>query len=310
MSAPFVIIIDWGTSAFRAWLVQAETGVVQAEIPAGKGMRDLDRAEFPAYCRSVLAPWHERAPDAPIYMAGMVGAPAGWVRAPQPALPVDLSALARDTIPAPGLAGAYVIPGVRLQDDGADRHDVMRGEEVQIFGALALAGQHSGVLCLPGTHSKWARVESGLMTDFTTAITGEMYQAILEGTVVGRPADRTAPWSADAFKAGVAIARTEGGLLDQVFNARSRHLYAGLGVDQMASYISGILVGHEIRSLKDRYLSEKPILLVGSDALRPGYEAAFALFGLPYQWIGAREATLAGVLALLPQHQATVRALV
>lgn len=302
MSAP-LIIIDWGTTSFRAWLVGTD-GSVRGELADGKGMRDLKREEFAGYCATRLAPWRHGGEPPPIYMAGMVGAPQGWRTAPQLPLPVTLDALAAQVMPLPDMPGASIIPGVRRQG-GADAGDVMRGEEVQIFGALADAGLTDAILCLPGTHSKWARVEGHAITGFTTSMTGEVYDVMLEHSVLGLPAERGAPFAADAFASGLEQSSAPGGLLHHLFTTRARGLYGGLAPEAVESYLSGLLIGAEIAAMRPLYpeAAKGCVLLVCAPRLHMPYESAFHRAGLSCRWITARAASLRGIGAVAAHHR-------
>lgn len=302
MSGP-LIIVDWGTTSFRAWLVDAD-GTVRDEIADGKGMRALRRDAFAAYCAERLRPWRTTPPLPPVYLAGMVGSPQGWETAPQPPLPVTLADLAAQVMPVSGMDGAYIIPGVRRQD-APDACDVIRGEEVQIFGALAETGRTDAILCLPGTHSKWARVEGGTLTGFTTSMTGEVYEVMLDHSVLGLPAERAAPFATEAFDAGLAQAEQTGGLLHHLFTARARRLYGDLEAADVESYLSGLLVGAELAAMRTLYPDAEGgrVLLVCAPRLRLPYERAFRQAGLSCHWLSARDASLRGIGAVAARHR-------
>lgn len=305
MSAP-VVIVDWGTTAFRAWLVEAD-GRVRDEIADGLGMRALTRDRFAAYCAERLAPWRGGPTPPPVYMAGMVGAPQGWQTAPQPPLPATLDSLAAQVVAVDEAPGVFIVPGVRLETPAGDV-DVMRGEEAQIVGALALTGRSDALLCLPGTHSKWARAEGGALVDFATSMTGEVYEVMLKHSVLGLPAQRDAAFSTDAFDAGLAQAEKAGGLLHHLFTTRARGLYAGLAPDQVESYLSGVLIGGEVTAMTGLFADDGgEILLVCADRLRPVYERALARAGRPCRWIAARDASLRGIRDIALRHQETHR---
>lgn len=298
-----VIVVDWGTSSFRAYLVDLESGRCLDEIADGSGMSALAKTEFPSYCREQTARWRPSRVSVPIYMAGMVGAAQGWLTAPQPPAPVDADALARQVVPAEGLEDAWILPGVRYH--GADGHvDVMRGEEVQIFGALEEVGAVSGHLCLPGTHSKWATVRDGTLERFATAMTGELYQVILHHTVVGRLAETETAFDAAAFKRGLSLAGQPGGLPHHVFGARSRCLYGDLGAAEIASYLSGLLIGEELVRMAELEPLPGSVLLVCGEGLREPYEMALHFKGVNATWIAARVATLRGVVSVIGHHVA------
>lgn len=301
------IVVDWGAKNFRAWLVNIDSGEVLGEIPEGRGMRDLARQELPGYCRAVLSRWRDnprRAVRPPVYMAGMVGSQIGWLEAPQPPLPQAPEDLASCVVEVPNMQDAFIIPGVRVEEEEG-RIDVMRGEEVQIFGALSITGKNDTILCLPGNHSKWAEARGGKLIRFTTNMTGEVYNTMLDNTILGKPADRKAPWNDAAFERGLEQSTHDGGLLDHLFVARSRYLYGGLRSEHIAPFLSGLLIGHEVRAMDDHYHSGgQEVLLVCSEALRGPYERALTYCGHATRWIDGRAATVAGVAAIIRRHQA------
>ncbi len=308
MGGPALILVDWGTSAFRAWLVEAETGAILGHLPDGEGMRALAGRSFAAYCADRLGPWLARGPRPPVYMAGMVGAPTGWIAAPQPALPLRPEELAAHVMAAPGMDDAWILPGVRVDSTAPDRVDVMRGEEVQILGALHHAGRSDAVLCLPGTHSKWARVTNGVLDDFTTFMTGEIYGALLSATLLGQGCDPSAHGAPGAFQAGLAEAERTGGaggLLAHAFAARTRRLYRDLGTDDVPAFLSGLLIGEELAGATALgYLPQDTVLLVGATTLTARYGEALSKRGIAPVAIPAAEATLSGALMLARMHLA------
>lgn len=305
MMPPRLIAIDWGTTGFRAWLVDTASGAVLDEVPEGPGMRGLKTAEFPTACARVVDPWRDssEAPPPPVYMAGMVGAPQGWRKAPQLPLPLTAADLADQVVRAEGVADAWIIPGARRQDS-PKAVDVMRGEEVQIFGALSLSGAAGGLFCLPGTHSKWARVEDGALVRFDTAMTGEVHQVMLDHSILGLTADRDAAFSEAAFDLGLEQTEQPGGVLHHLFTARARGLFGDLTPPGAASYVSGVLVGTEIRDMTTLYPGAAEVALVCADRLRVPYARALARAGLAARFTPARDASLAGILAVVRRHRA------
>jgi 2-dehydro-3-deoxygalactonokinase len=295
-----LIAVDWGTSNFRAFLVERESGKSLASRRSEFGLRALSPPEFPEYCRSQVADWREDG-AVPVYLAGMVGSKQGWAAAPQLDLPVDAAMLAAHLIPAPGLDNAWIVPGVKVVD--AEHVDVMRGEEVQAFGALIVADVADADCCLPGTHSKWARMEQGRLVNFTTLMTGELYHAVCYHTLPGEPGRTDADFDEVAFRLGLHRASGPGGLLHALFEARSRHLYAGLAADQVASFLSGVLVGEEVRAMRWARPALDSVLLVGAEGLRTPYTLALSDVGLAVREIDSDAATLAGLLAVAACHR-------
>lgn len=298
MTPDKTIILDWGTSRFRAYLVEISSGRLIDEVPEGLGMGALKRDEFPGYCHDRVSHWCRERGRVPIYMSGMVGAAQGWLTAPQPPAPVGIADLAALVVPADGVDDAWIVPGVRSHKAGGGT-EVMRGEEVQIFGALELEKLSSARLCLPGTHAKWATVRGGILMDFDTAMTGELYQAVLGNTVVGKLGDMSAAFDRSAFEQGLATASAPGGVLHHLFGARGRHLYGELTRSEVPSFVSGVLIGEEVSGMAAIETLPGAVLLVCSDELRTPYEIALSFHGVEPIWVGAKPATLAGVLSIV-----------
>ncbi|MCB1755293.1 MAG: 2-dehydro-3-deoxygalactonokinase [Gammaproteobacteria bacterium] len=293
------IIVDWGTSNFRAWLIDADSGMIRDEISDGAGMASLESREFPDYCRDRLQAWRTGSTP-PIYMSGMVGAAQGWQLAPQLPLPIRLDELAKEVVAANGLDDTWIIPGARL---AGDHPDVMRGEEVQIFGALAIAGRDDALLCLPGTHSKWARVEDRRLNAFTTSMTGEVFELMLSHSILARSAEERKSSEA-AFEQGLIQAQNDGGLLHQLFTTRARTLYGGLAPADLYSYLSGVLIGSEVKAMQTLYPPDgQELLLICASGLRQPYEHALRLSGYSTRWLDARLASLQGTRAIIARHR-------
>ncbi|WP_083387428.1 2-dehydro-3-deoxygalactonokinase [Salinicola sp. MIT1003] len=308
-----LIVIDWGTSNFRAFLVDTASGEVLDSRRSASGLRALSQSEFPHYCASQTDDWRNGggaasgaegaasgAETVPVYLAGMVGSARGWFEAPQLELPATAADLADNVVAAPGLDNVWIVPGVKQVTP--EHVDVMRGEEVQAFGALALAGVDSGDCCLPGTHSKWARLEGGRMTEFTTVMTGELYHAVRFHTLPGEPARDEAPFDESAFRLGVSRAGCPGGVMHALFEARSRHLYAGLEAGQVGSFLSGVLIGEEVHAMRKARPGLDTVRLVGADSLRESYTLALEAAGIRVEAVDSDRATLAGVMAVAARH--------
>ena len=241
MSEPAFIGVDWGTSSFRAYLADVDGGPLET-LPDGRGALALRPGEHEPYLAEQIAPW----PRLPIFACGMVGAKQGWLEAPYVACPAGVDEIAAACVAIPTAFGEVrIAPGVRAFDtQGAP--DVMRGEETQILGALA-AGGGDGVYVLPGTHSKWARVEASRIVGFETFMTGEVYAVLKAHSVLGRMMTAEAP--GEGFACGVEAARgltNPGDLLHAIFAARTFGLFETLPPDQLGEYLSGLLIGAEI----------------------------------------------------------------
>lgn len=290
-----MIGIDWGTSSFRAYRMDRASGAVLDRVETGQGILEVPEGGFPAALEAAIGPWLGAAGEAadPMLLCGMVGSRQGWVEAPYlpcPAGPAQIAA-ALTPLPFPRAAAArcLLVPGLSTRD-AAGVPDVMRGEETKLVGLLAElpAGDDRPVLaCLPGTHTKWARVAGGRVTGFATQMTGEVRATLLEHSILGRLA---APGGADAgtdpapFLRGVARAREPGGLLHHLFGTRALGLMGQLAPEETGLYLSGLLIGHEVAAvLAGHGAPEGPVHLAGAATLCRFYALAFDSFGLPHR---------------------------
>jgi 2-dehydro-3-deoxygalactonokinase len=183
-----------------------------------------------------------------------------------------------------------IVPGLKQMKPA----DVMRGEETQIAGALALDPAFDGAMCLPGTHSKWVQISAGEVVSFQTYLTGEMF-ALLSTQSVLRHGMAATGWDEDAFDQGVAngMARPER-LAAQLFRLRAEGLIADLGPDAARAQLSGLFIGAELAAARPYWLGAR-VVLVGSSALTALYGRALAAMGAPSQALAAKDCTIAGL---------------
>ena len=273
-----MIAIDWGTSSFRAYRLDAAGAVIE-QRSAGAGLLACDGA-----FESVLARNLEGWDDATIVMAGMIGSRSGWHEVPYVACPAHIDDLAAGLheVNAATLPGrsVWIAPGVSHR--GVDRPpEVMRGEEAQILGLDdRLRDGATYTVCLPGTHSKWVQVEGERIVSIRTAMTGELYallraHGMLAAVMSGDDDDP------EAFAQGVAASARDGGLTNHLFSVRTQVLFADLSSARAPSYLSGLLIGHELRGLLPAGRAQ--VHLIGGRALVERYERALALMGAASQ---------------------------
>lgn len=286
-----LVAIDWGTSSLRGALLDA-SGRVLDERSAPRGILSVPAGEFGTVFESLVGDWM-RGPGHPrCLISGMAGSKQGWVEAPYCPCPAGLAQIAAQVIAIePGRIA--MVPGLSDEHDGVP--DVMRGEEVQIFGAIALTGQRDGLFVLPGTHNKWARVNDGRITGFRTFMTGEFYALLGTHSILSRTIDTRAPLDEAAFMLGVAQAGNNEGLLHNAFGARTLSLFGRMDAAELASYLSGLLIGEELRTQSLHAKGE--VVLIGTPALTRRYELALHASGVASRTLGA-EATWAGLHAL------------
>ncbi len=297
-----MIAVDWGTSSFRAYRLDADGSVLE-QRSAAAGLLACGGVFEPVLTEQ-LSGW----PDELIVMAGMIGSRSGWHEVPYVACPAGLGDIAAgmSEVAASSLPGRriFIAPGLSHRPAGG-APEVMRGEEAQLLGLLGeLRGGGPHTVCLPGTHSKWASVNEGRISAFHTAMTGELYAVLQQHSLLGALMDREAGTSvhdAPAFELGVQTSAAAGGLLNHLFSVRTRGLFGELTAAQLPSYLSGLLIGHELQGLA---AGAERVHLIGSAALLSKYRSALALRGITAQAHGE-------ALAARGLHQlAHVRALV
>ncbi len=300
-SAPALLGIDWGTSNRRAWWL-AESGEVLAEMSDDQGLL-ASQGRFAEALQTLLRGGPALPADAPILMAGMVGAASGWLEAPYMDADQPLVGLAHHLMPVPAAGPrSFIVPGVCFSaPDGTV--DVMRGEETQLLGALAL-GHGDGWYVLPGTHSKWVRLQAGRVADLATYMTGELFALFTQhgtlSSVTGSAAPEGAPDAAqpEAFTRGVAAA-ARSGLSNALFGCRAQVVAGRMPAGEAREYLSGLLIGAEWHDVLRR--AGRPperITLIGSAALAQRYARVAEGSSCRITTLDAREVQLAAFSVL------------
>ena len=240
-----LIAIDWGTTSARAYRLAAG-GTVCDTRSAPLGVGSLKDGRFASALDTLLDDW--RNDDVPRIACGMIGSRQGWVEAPYVECPADLALLGRSLTATPG-GELRIVPGARCVD-GAGVPDVMRGEETQLVGAIR-PDDAQVLAVLPGTHSKWAIVERGHLVAFATFMTGELYAVLLDHSILGRMATERSGEAMAAFDRGLQRGSAGVGLAHAVFGARTLSLAGELAEDEVGDWLSGVLIGDEIRAAHD-----------------------------------------------------------
>lgn len=289
-----MIGLDWGTTSLRAWRFGADRSVTEAR-EAPRGIMAVPAGGFPSALSEIVGDWIA-AGERQVLLCGMVGSRQGWVEAPYLPCPAGPAEIARATVPVP-FQGAEVrlVPGLTARD-AAGVPEVMRGEETKIIGLLPELGAGEATVCLPGTHPKWIAVSGGRLAGFATSMTGEVFSALTKHTILGRMMAADAPHDAAAFARGIARAKQKGGLLHHLFGTRALALMGELAEAEGASYLSGLLIGHEVAAALEAGVAP-PVHLTGSAALEPRYAEALAAFGIPCR-IHAADAAARGLLRI------------
>ncbi len=241
-----MIGIDWGSTNLRAFRFNHAGEVIETRF-SPEGVLRVHNRSFGEILREKVGDWLE-AGETRILLCGMIGSRQGWIEVEYVSSPVGIADLAIGVMKVP-FSGAEVllIPGVR-GIDACGIPEVMRGEETQVMG-MAQTLKGTGLACLPGTHSKWVRFTDGIIESFITCMTGDVYAALRANTILGRIMTANEAGNNDAFLRGVGRSADEGGLLHHLFGVRTLTLMDQLKEDASASYLSGLLIGHEVRTV-------------------------------------------------------------
>ena len=291
------ILVDWGTTRVRAYLVEGET--ITDRVEADEGVSALSKGQHAGVFRRLCGPWLEGEPDLPVALVGMVGSREVWVEAPYatcPAAPADV-ARAMIEVDLGGGRSGHIVPGLSCEPSpGAV--DVMRGEETLAFGA----GVDAGLICLVGTHPKWVEMRGGRLHRFATYLTGEMYALMRHHSMVGRPA--TEPEDPAGFDLGLdAAERNAGagrvGLLHLLFGARAATVTRRLPPTALGPYISGLLTGDEINGAFSQFEKPESVTVIADGPRAEIFAKALARHGVRAAVKEPVEALVAGLGRIL-----------
>ena len=283
---PVLIGIDWGTTSLRAYCI-GKSGAVIDRVSSPAGILADHPDGFTGTFRSVTTPWRERFGPLPVVASGMIGSRNGWIETPYVEAPAGLADLARGLVPVEAAGGGVVhfVPGLSCADP-AGTPDIMRGEEVQILGALADPGAgdaETALFLLPGTHSKWAGVRSGAIAWFETYMTGEMFSVLMDHSILGKLASPGDASSSGAFSRAVEVSLNgDGSLLHRAFSARTLPLFGRLPPEEIAAHLSGLLIGEEVRAALERARrgGARAVTIAGRGDLAEAYAAALKTAGI------------------------------
>ncbi|MGH8079691.1 MAG: 2-dehydro-3-deoxygalactonokinase [Lysobacter sp.] len=267
-----MIAIDWGSSSLRAFRLDGQGQVIDSRRSDQGVLASAGR--FETVLSDILQGWDERV----VAMAGMVGSRQGWHEVAYVDCPAGLDEIAQrmSRVDARALGGRelWIVPGLSVRH-ASGVHDVMRGEETQICGLLDRLGPGEHLACLAGTHCKHIRIDNGRILRFSTAMTGELFQVLSEHSILGRLM-QPGPHDAEGFAQGLDHATLDGDLTEHLFAVRTHGLFGVLPAPALRSFLSGLLIGHELRQLP---ASAETVHLVAPPALVEPYTTALTRRG-------------------------------
>ena len=306
------IAIDWGTSRLKAYLccVQPNQSVEILDETQTAGVQK-NHKDFTATFRNVTAHWRKEYGLLPVFMGGQIGSTIGWKQSPYVACPVA---------PADIVSGQVefecegqiinIIPGVSCQHVNG-HFDVMRSEEIQVLGWLEASASHRNgnyLICLPGTHTKWILVKDGIIQMFKTAMTGELFDLLTHSSIlIQSPSDTFAP---EAFDLGseFTLASASGSLIHGLFSVRTKQLFSELSADEANSYLSGLLIGSDVRAAlqcKEWEIKDvDEIIIIGESHISDLFERVIRKQTKTVRCFHGKQATVLGFAAIRKRYLA------
>ena len=294
------IIADWGTSNFRAFLVNRDRQVLD-QVSSNDGLLNIS-GQFQLVLETNIGHWLESKEGVSILMSGMVGSRNGWVEVPYVSYPINTQNLLENLYQIKSINNGrcWIVPGVSGKSVSGC-FDVMRGEEVQFLGARALiAEKHSAApdfFCMPGTHNKWIEVNSADGGGFSTTMTGEMFNILSKHSILSASVQVGSNWDENMFSLGLDNSRRPGGLAHQLFTVRSLNIAGEHELQHGSSYLSGLLIGNEIDSIVKK--DKSTVAVIASEVMMSRYLYALRHFGINAYGIDSAEATIAGSVELV-----------
>jgi 2-dehydro-3-deoxygalactonokinase len=300
-----MIAVDWGSSSLRAFRLEAG-GEIMEQRRAALGVLTCGSG-FETTLKQQIMGWDDRL----IVLGGMVGSRQGWFEVPYVECPATLADVAAGMrqIDSPGLSdrSVWIVPGLLYRGITKNGADVLRGEETQLFGLLEDSSAQRQLVCMPGTHSKWVIVEKGRVESFFTAMTGELFELLRKHSLLGRlMPERHETFDESACNQGIERASEPGGLLHHLFSVRTSGLLGTLEPEQLASYLSGLLIAHEmLDSPRAVEFRGQNVHLIGSSAVLKPYSWVMRNLGMTVE---LHDETLSATGArLLAKHMGLLR---
>lgn len=298
------IAVDWGTSRLRAYC---------CEVAADKQLRLLASATGPGVKKvalsfqdtlfSIIAPFTAAYGALPIFMTGQISSSLGWFETEYllcPVAPQAIKAAAQQRSVAN--TSLSITPGLRYQA-AIGNDDTMRGEELQLLGLLKAYPHYrhgSHIVCLPGTHCKWVLLVDGIVQQFYSAITGELFEILTQHSVLLSAPATTTAFDLSAFIQGLQAinTRSDDHLIHTLFSVRTKQLFAQFSEQAATSYLSGLLIGADVKAFLSSTLATQhahaSITVIGSGHLQQSYGEALRLADKPYVLLAEQDVVLAG----------------
>lgn len=259
------IALDWGTSNFRAYLI--DNNHVIDQVSTDEGMKFVDQKEFENTLIKNISTWNNKFDIKMVIASGMVGAKQGWIEVPYINAPCDIRNLNFKTLKILDDIYIHILSGVSQFNPS----DVMRGEETQIAGFLLNNIDFNGSICLPGTHSKWVNLNSYNIQKFTTFLTGELYEIVKNYSILNHSLDTTELDDEIVKSAAKLIIENPSLISNKLFEIRAENLLKNSNQTSNNSKLVGYLLGIELSGSRI-YWEDKDLIIIGSSNLNKYYE--------------------------------------
>lgn len=290
------IAVDWGTTNIRAWAID-EDGNISASANSEKGMGKINLQDYENVLLELTGTWLNPSCITEIVISGMAGAKTGWKESPYieaPCSPLSTSGAVSPNVQDHRIC-VSILPGIKTTKPN---YDVIRGEEIQIAGFLENHPNFEGVICLPGTHTKWVHVENGLIVSFMTYISGEFYDLLANKSTLATCVNSKAEFSGSEiaeFKSSVETGMQKSSeLLNQIFGIRASSLLNDLSLEMASARLSGLIIGSELAASKAIWLGRR-IVIIGESKLTELYTLSLAMQGLIPETFDVSNATVTGL---------------
>ena len=297
------VAVDWGTSNLRCWVLSSNEVVHYANRPLG--MINLDQSSYESILLSELDQFLNPRKKTMVLICGMAGSRQGWREAPYLPVPCKPPEL-RDAVNVQCQDSRIlvkILPGLKQYGPA----DIMRGEETQIKGILNKNSRFDGIICLPGTHTKWVRVSAGEIISFQTFMTGELFSFLSERSILKHSVAESG-WDETTFKASVNEIMSDNKLLaTKLFSLRGEYILNNLAEVVARNRLSGYLIGLELSGSRPYWLGEK-VYILGEDAISVAYEVALRAQGIFVERYHEKNASLDGLKAIYNSENKAVLA--
>ena len=292
-----ILLIDWGTTNFRAYKYDLRKKKVINKINNNKGLLNLKRkSDFVDILYQTLLKF-KLSTNQFILMAGMVGSKKGLYEVPYVKTPTNFKNLSKKIV-TKSIQGIHVniIPGLVFKKK--NYYDVLRGEETLALGAIEILNiKENCYLCCPGTHSKWISIKNNLIYSFTTYMTGDLYSAIISNTILSQSLKaESEKFSITFFKQGLEFIKKNKSFTSILFKIRTMDLFKQNNSFERKSFLSGLVIGLEVFEISKKiYLSKSPLILISNGPLTKLYELSFKYCKIKYKLVNSDECFISGM---------------